>query len=147
MFAVFHMGGHPDNNGDQNLSFLLDKNMICIGGKSITEREDIVKILNKATYFISYKSKKLFNETSGWYNIYKKTGAVHTIDNVEKWCLITNKESTQDTIDYFEENGKDYLIHVEKVYDGKIIIDKLPKMKRLQMITSVNSVEILVNLV
>ena len=146
-FAVFHVGGHPDNNGTQDFSHLLAKGLLWIGGKHDLKKEEVSSILSGTNYFISYKSKKLYGDEHGWYDIYEKTGSVHEVDSVDKWKLITDSEPTEETSSYFENNGMDFLIHVKKVYDGKVEVSHLPNMRRIQKITNTNSLSSLMELI
>ena len=148
-FAVFNVGGLPDNNGDQDFHFLLDKGMLWIGTGNIKKDTSnlsskiIENIFEQRDYYISYKSKKIYGDNFGWYDIYQKKSDIHKIDSVEKWKLITdngNKSNgtytQQELSDYFSKGNIDYLIYVDKVYEGKITEKGLPHMRRLQSITN-----------
>jgi len=145
-FAIFHIGGDPDNHGNQDFSHLLEKGLLWIGGKQSSKKEEVHNILDDTNYLVSYKSKKLYNDNQGWYDIYQKTGMVHDIDSVDKWKIITDSEPSEDTINYFQNHGVDFLVHVKKVYDGKVDVPNLPKMRRIQTVANPESVESLMAL-
>ena len=145
--AVFHVGGHPDNNGSQDFTHLLNKGMLWIGGKHDLKKEEVSSILNGAKYFIAYKSKKLYGDEYGWYDIYEKTGSVHQVDSIDKWKMISDDEPSAEDISYFENNGVDFLIHVKKVYNGKVEVSNLPNMRRIQKITNPTSITSLMELI
>ena len=146
-FAVFHVGGHPDNNGKQDFSHLLKKGKLWIGGRSELKKDEVKHIIAETDYFISYKSKKLYNNDFGWYDIYKKVSNISEIDTIDKWKEVSTDDPTSDDIHYFENNGVDYLINVEKVYEGKVEVSNLPNMRRIQKITNPSSFITLLELI
>ena len=146
-FAVFHVGGHPDNNGEQDFSHLLKKGKLWIGGRSELKKDEVKQIIAGSDYFISYKSKKLYGDDFGWYDIFKKTSDISEIDSIDKWKKVSNDEPTPDDVLYFENNGVDFLINVKKVYEGKVEVSNLPNMRRIQKITNPSSLISLLELV
>jgi len=153
-FSVVNVYGHPEND---NMCFdhLLKKNKLWIGARDAVMKKVVKSIMESTTYFIIYKTRKQYGVDGGWFDVYKKTNSVHEVHSMVEWNKLTNMgkelpqpskshDATQDAIKYYEDGGVDYLINVDKVYNGRIKSpEQLPNQRRIQRITNPSNINYL----
>ena len=70
-----------------------------IGGRSELKKDEVKHIIAETDYFISYKSKKLYKDDFGWYDIYKKVSVpVKLYYGSNDWAKESDKLKTQNLL-------------------------------------------------